>query len=99
VVTATLAAGWQLASYLGTNITANPLHGWVVASMIVVGVMAILALGLLEPANIAVLFELKKPRPNPAVIERLMKRFLYCAGVLGVMQVATLLIMTKLASG
>ena len=49
VVTATLAAGWQLATYLGTNITSNPLHGWVVASMIVVGVMAILALGLLEP--------------------------------------------------
>ncbi|MGZ4177757.1 MAG: hypothetical protein ACXVUX_16195 [Solirubrobacteraceae bacterium] len=99
VVTATLAAGWQLASYLGTNITSNPLHGWVVASMIVVGVMAILALGLLEPANVAVLFELKKPRPNPAVIERLMKRFIYCAGVLGAMQVATLVIMTKLASG
>ena len=99
VVTATLAAGWQLSTYLGTNISSNPLHGWVVASMIVVGVMAILALGLLEPANIAVLFELKKPRPNPAVIERLMKRFLYCAGVLGVMQVATLVIMTKLSSG
>src|ERR1700744_2715154 len=63
VVTATLAAGWQLSSYLGTNLTTNPLHGWVVASMIVVGVIAILALGLLEPANIAVLFELKKPRP------------------------------------
>jgi hypothetical protein len=99
VVTATLAAGWQLATYLGTNITSNPLHGWVVASMIVVGVMAILALGLLEPANVAVLFELKKPRPNPAVIERLMKRFIYCAGILGAMQVATLVIMTKLASG
>ena len=99
VVTATLAAGWQLASHLGTNVTANPLHGWVVASMIVVGVMAIIALGLLEPANIAVLFELKKPRPNPAVIERLMKRFIYSAGVLGAMQLATLVIMTKLASG
>jgi len=99
VVTATLAAGWQLATYLGTNLTSNPLHGWVVASMIVVGVMAILALGLLEPANIAVLFELKKPRPNPVIIERLMKRFIYCAGILGVMQVATLVIMTKLASG
>ena len=99
VVTATLAAGWQLSTYLGTNITGNPLHGWVVASMIVVGVMAILALGLLEPANVAVLFELKKPRPNPAVIERLMKRFIYSAGILGAMQVATLLIMTKLASG
>src|SRR6201994_733896 len=99
VVTATLAAGWQLSTYLGTNLSANPLHGWVVASMIVVGVMAILALGLLEPANVAVLFELKKPRPNPAVIERLMKRFMYSAGILGAMQVATLVIMTKLASG
>ena len=70
-----------------------------VASYIIVGVMAVLALGLLEPANIAVLVELKKPRPNPAVIERLMKRFLYCAGILGAMQIATLVIMTKLGSG
>ena len=70
-----------------------------VASFIVVGVMSVIALGLLEPANIAVLFELKKPRPNPEVIERLMKRFIYCAGILGAMQVATLVIMTKLASG
>ena len=28
-----------------------------------------------------------------------MKRFIYCAGVLGLMQMATLVIMTKLASG
>jgi hypothetical protein len=98
VVTATLASGWQLSTKLGTNVSSYPQHGWVVASFIVVGVMAILALGLLEPANIAVLFELKKPRPNGAVIERLMKRFIYCAGVLGVMQLATLLIMTKLSS-
>jgi hypothetical protein len=27
-----------------------------------------------------------------------MKRFIYCAGILGAMQVATLVIMTKLAS-
>jgi hypothetical protein len=59
--------------------------------------MAILALGLLEPANVAVLFELKKEQPNPEVIERLMKRFVYCAGVLGLMQVATLVIMTNIA--
>ncbi len=99
VVTLTLAAGWQLSTKLGTNLTSYALHGWVVASMIVVGVMAVLALGLLEPANIAVLIELKKPRPRPEVIEKLMKRFIYCAGVLGLMQVATLVIMTKLASG
>jgi hypothetical protein len=99
VVIMTLAAGWQIGTKLGTVQTGNPLHGWVVASFIVVGVMAVLALGLLEPANIAVLIELKKPRPHPGVIERLMKRFIYCAGILGVMQIATLIIMTKLASG
>src|SRR5207237_8109544 len=99
VVTLTLAAGWQLSTNLGTNLSQHPDHGWVVASMIVVGVMSVLALGLLEPANIAVLIELKKPRPNPHVIEQLMKRFIYCAGLLGAMQVATLVIMTKMASG
>ena len=98
VVTLTLAAGWQLGNKLGTVLTSYPNHGWVVASFIVVGVMSVLALGLLEPANIAVLIELKKPRPNPAVIERLMKRFIYCAGILGAMQIATLVIMTKLGS-
>jgi hypothetical protein len=99
VVIVTLAAGWQLSTYLGTNLTSYTLHGWVVASFIVVGVMAVIALGLLEPANIAVLTELKKPQPNPAVIERLMKRFIYTSGVTGLMQIATLVIMTKLASG
>ena len=97
VVTLTLAAGWQLATKLGTNLTSFPNHGWVVASFIVVGVMSVIALGLLEPANIAVLVELKKRRPNPEVVERLMKRFMYSAGILGAMQVATLVIMTKLA--
>jgi hypothetical protein len=99
VVTLTLASGWQLATKLGTNLTSYPLHGWIVASFIVVGVMSVIALGLLEPANIAVLTELKKRRPNPAVIERLMKRFIYSAGVLGAMQIATLIIMSKIASG
>ena len=98
VVTITLASGWQLATKVGTLSSSYPQHGWIVASFIVVGVMAILALGLLEPANIAVLFELKKKRPNPAVIEGLMKRFVYCAGVIGLLQVATLIIMTKLSS-
>jgi hypothetical protein len=99
VVTVTLAAGWQLGHLLGTVDSAYVHHGWIVASYIVVGVMAVIALGLLEPANIAVLFELRKPRPNPEVIQHLMRRFIYTAGVTGVMQVATFVIMTKIASG
>jgi hypothetical protein len=98
LVTATLVGGWQLATKLGTNRTSYAEHGWVVASLIVVGVMAVLALGLLEPANIAVLTELKKKKPNTEVIAKLMRRFVYCSGILGVMQIATFVIMTKLAS-
>jgi hypothetical protein len=33
------------------------------------------------------------------VIERLMKRFIYTAGILGILQVATYVIMTKVATG
>jgi hypothetical protein len=99
IVTITLAAGWQLGTLLGTVDSSYPHHDWIVASYIVVGCMAVIALGLLEPANIAVLFELKKPQPNPEVIERLMKRFIYTSGATGIMQVATFVIMTKVASG
>jgi hypothetical protein len=98
VVTMTLAAGWQLGVHDGTVLTTWPHHGWILASFIIVGVMSVIALGLLEPANIAVLIELKKPQPRPEVIERLMKRFIYSAGILGVMQVATLVIMTRIAT-
>ena len=98
LVVMTLAAGWQLARYLGYLSSNNPHHGWLVASFIVVGVMTVIAIGILEPANIAVLFELKKPRPNGEVIAKLMKRFIYTAGITGTMQIATLVIMTHVAS-
>ena len=98
VVICTLAAGWQLALQTGDIHTSYPHHSWVVASMIVVAVMAVVALGILEPANLAVLFELKKPLPDGQVIARLMRRFFYSAGITGALQVATLLIMTRLAT-
>jgi hypothetical protein len=98
LVIVTLAAGYQLARRLGNLAPGSPLHGWIVASYIVVGVMAVIALGLLEPANLAVLFELKKPRPNGERIGRLMRIFVYTAGITGAMQIATLVIMSKLAS-
>jgi hypothetical protein len=98
LVICTLVAGWQLALQTGDIQASYPYHGWVVASMIVVAVMSVVALGILEPANLAVLFELKKPAPDGQVVARLMRRFIYSAGITGAMQVATLVIMTKLAS-
>jgi hypothetical protein len=98
LVLMTLAAGFQLALQMGNLAPSNPNHAWLIASFCVVGVMAVIALGVLEPANITVLFEMRKPRPDPMVIEKLMKRFIYTAGVTGVMQVATLIIMTRVAT-
>lgn len=98
VVTITLAAGWQLGHLVGTVYSTHPAHSWILASYIVVGAMAVIALGLLEPANIAVLVELKKPNPNPEIVQKLMKRFIYTAGITGVMQVGTFVIMTEVAT-
>jgi hypothetical protein len=98
LVTMTLASGFQLSIDLGNLVSSNPNHGWLVGSFIVVGIMATVALGLLEPANIAVLFEMNKPRPNGEIIGKLMRRFIYTAGITGIMQVATLVIMTRVAT-
>ena len=98
VVTMTLGAGFQLARQSGHLSTSDPRHAWVVASMCVVAAMAVIALAYLSPANLAVLFELRKPQPDPAVVAGLMRRFVFTAGATGALQVATLVIMTRLAS-
>jgi hypothetical protein len=98
LVTMTLASGWQLARQLGNLTVPYPQHWWIVTSMIVVAIMAIIALGLLEPANLAVLFEMRKETPDIALVQKLMKRFVYTAGITGLMQVATLVIMTRIAT-
>jgi len=98
LVAMTLASGFQLALDVGNLKPSSPNHAWLIVSFVVVGVMATIALGILEPANIAVLFEMKKPQPNGDVIGKLMKRFIYTAGITGLMQVATLIIMTRIAT-
>jgi hypothetical protein len=98
VVLLTLASGWQLARRLDFLAVPYPQHWWLVASFAVVGVMAIIAYAVLEPANIVVLLELRKPEPNGPLIGRLMGRFIRTAGITGLMQVATLVIMTQIGT-
>jgi hypothetical protein len=98
LVLMTLAAGFQLALKAGNLAPGSPNHAWLIASFCVVGVMAVIALGVLEPANIAVLVEMRKQQPDGAVIGLLMRRFVYTSGIIGVMQVATLIIMTRVAT-
>ena len=96
LVTLTLGAGFQLSRHFGYIRTDYPNHAWVVASFFIVGLMALIAIGILEPANMAVLFEMRKEHPNGELIGRLMKRFIYTAGITGVLQLGTLIIMTHL---
>jgi len=98
LVTMTLGAGFQLARHTGYLDASSPQHPWIVASFFLVGVMAVIAIGVIEPANLAVIFELRKPEPDGALIGRLMRRFVYTSGVTGLMQIGTLIVMTKLAS-
>jgi len=98
VVMMTLGTGLQIAFKYGNLTEGRPQHNWLIASFIVVGVMAVIALGFLEPANITVLAEMNKPQPDHHVIETMMKRFMYTAGITGIMQVATLIIMTRVAT-
>ena len=98
LVVCTMAAGWQLARREGNLAAHAANHPWLVASYCVVAVMAVVALAVLEPANLAVLFELRKPQPNGMLVGRLMRRFIYSAGVTGLMQIATLVIMTRVAT-
>ena len=98
VVTMTLASGFQIARKLGNLNVASPNHAWLIVSFCVVGVLAVVALGVLEPANIAAIFEMNKPVPNGETIARLMRRFIYTAGITGVMQIVTFIIMTRVAT-
>ncbi|MCL5113344.1 MAG: hypothetical protein M1554_02580 [Patescibacteria group bacterium] len=98
LVTMTLAGGFQLARHLGYLGTTAPEHNWLIVAFCVVGIMLIVAMGSLAPANLAILFELKKPVPNPKIISFLMRRFIYGSAILGIMQVATLIIMTRVAT-
>jgi hypothetical protein len=98
LVVCTLAAGFQLAIVMGNLDPASPNHDRLIVSFVIVGVMAIIALGILEPANVAVLFEMRKPQPNGELIGKLMKRFVYTAGITGALQVVTIVIMTRVAT-
>ena len=98
-VICTVAAGWQLALVDGFfSYPYVPKHGLIVAALVVVAILSILAYTFLEPANIIVLLELRKPEPNGLLIARMMKRFLYTAGVLGLLQLSIVVIMVRLVT-
>jgi hypothetical protein len=94
----TMTAGWQLARKLGVLETPYPQHWWLVASFVIVAVLALTAFAVLLPANVGVLLELRKEQPDGARIAKLMSRYTACTAIQGCMQVATLIVMTRIAT-
>jgi Domain of unknown function (DUF4149) len=94
----TMTAGWQLARKLGVLDTPYPRHWWLVVSFVIVAILALTAFAVLLPANLGVLLELRKPQPDGQAIARLMRRYTACTAVQGCMQVATLIVMTRIAT-
>jgi len=94
----TMTAGWQLARKLDILGTPYPRHWWLVASFVIVAVLALTAFAVLLPANVGVLLELRSEQPDGRRIGRLMSRYTACTAIQGCMQIATLIVMTRIAT-
>ncbi len=92
-------AGYALADRLGFLKAAYPAFWWVVAALVIIGVLTVQGLGLLLPTNLIVYFELRKPIPDLARIGRLMRRYVRGVALQGALQIAILLVMARFVTG
>lgn len=97
IVTGT--AGWFLAVDLGLTRLPWPQFGWIAAALVLVTLMAAQGLGYLLPTSLRVCFELRKTAPDGPKIGRMMSRFYYVVASQGIMQVAVIVVMARLATG
>jgi hypothetical protein len=91
--------GWFLAVNLGYTGLAWPAYGWVAAALVLVALMTIQGLGLLTPINVLVCLELQKSDPDLNKIGVWMQRYFYAVAMQGMMQVAIIVVMTRLRVG
>jgi hypothetical protein len=97
--TVTPTAGWELARRLGYLDVPYPAHYWVDAAVVLVVLMAGLGICLLAPINLIVLSELRKPEPNFARVQKLMRVYLGITALEAVLQLATIVVMTRFRMG
>ena len=95
----TSTAGWFLAVRLGFLDLGYPQFWWVVAALAIVSVLTVQGLGYLLPMNLKLYFEIQKPAPDPAKLQRWMRTYVRVVGIQGVMQVAIIIVMARFATG
>ncbi len=97
IVTGT--TGWYLAQDMGFTALSWPHYGWVAAALALVVLMTVLGLGYLLPTNLRVCLELQRDNPDHARMAGLTNRYFLAVALQGVMQVATIVIMARFATG
>ena len=95
----TSTSGWFLADQFGFLNVDFPSRWWLYAAFALAALLTIQGLGLLLPTNLRVYFEMRKDQPDGAKIQRLMSRYVKLVALQGLMQVAIILVMAKLATG
>jgi hypothetical protein len=91
--------GWDLAKDLGFLSESWPQFGWVAAALTLVVLMTLQGVGYLLPTNLRVCLELRRPNPDFAKIGRMMRTFFLAVAAQGVMQVMTIVIMSRFVTG
>jgi uncharacterized membrane protein len=91
--------GWFLAADMGFTALPWPEYGWIAASLVLVTLMSIQGLGYLLPTNLRVCLELQRDNPDNARIARLTNRYFLAVALQGIMQIVTIIIMARLATG
>ncbi len=92
-------AGYFLAGRIGYLAVSYPAFWWVAAALGIVAILTVQGLGLLEPINLKIYFELRRPQPDGARIGRLMRFYVMGVAFQGSLQVAIILVMARFASG
>jgi hypothetical protein len=92
-------SGCFLAKDMGFTVLNWPQYGWVAAAVALVVLVAIQGLGYLLPTNLRVCLELQRNNPDPTRIASLTNRYFMAVASQGVLQVATIVIMARLATG
>jgi len=97
IVTGT--TGWYLAEDMGFTALSWPQYAWVAAALVLVVLMTIQGIGYLLPTNFRVCLELQKDNPDNARIGALTNRYFFAVALQGVMQIVTIIVMARLATG
>src|SRR5262245_19465245 len=91
--------GWFLAKELGFLELVWPEYGWVVAALVLLGLMTVLGIGYILPTNLWVCFQLQKASPDHEKVGYVMRNYFYAVALQGTMQIATLVIMARFVAG